>query len=571
MSRSTHRRPRGRAWASPRPSVRLDPALVLASLLLVPGCYQGLSSFDQQDPTDGGSSSGADGADDDESGGDDGPAAACVPGQVVAARAPLRSLTTTQYRHAVTDLLGTSVVTEESLQHLQLITDGAQGGFASTTAGFDPELTRRYLELAEGLAEVYVSDRLPQVLACDWAQTSCIDTLLDGLGRRAFRRPLDPSERADFVGLYTSLRDQQGPSIAVQALVTALLASPAFLYLEEEVVELPGDGQEGVVLLDPHATASRLSFFLWSSVPDDALLDAAEAGELDEPEQIEVQVLRMMDDPRFLRTVESFHTQWLGVGHLDDLELGDSMTRELVTFVDDLFTAGDSRIETLLGSSHTFVDADLAALYGVEPPAEPFGRVELDPQQRAGVLTQLGFLQHTGAIFPEVHRGIFVRESLLCSTLPPPPEGAVDANAGLETSRVEDPVCGACHRWTDPIGHGFDNYDGLGRFQSLDADGDPLQADGEIEPIGADGVEGTFETIPELAQLLIGEPEVNRCFAIQWSRYALQRLDTSAERCTMDAFSEIVATSDGDLRSLVVAIATSEWFRSRAASDFQAP
>ncbi|MEM9455068.1 MAG: DUF1592 domain-containing protein [Myxococcota bacterium] len=575
MSRSALCRPGGQASGSLRRGWRGGPSLAFAGLLFLPGCYTGARSFDSHDPTgdsggdaDGGGTSGGDESGD-SSGGDEG--VVCEPGLVEASTAVLRSLTTTQYRNTMVDLLGATVADEQSLALLELNNDGEQGGFASTTAGFDEELSRRYLQLAEGLAERYVGEALPQALTCDWAEVACMQTLLDGFGRRVFRRPLTADERADYMGIYTTIREDYGASLGVQTLVVALLSSPSLLYLEEPVRAMPAEADASVVPLDAYGIATRLSFFLWGSVPDDALLDAAEAGQLDAPEGIEQQVDRMMNDPRFMRAVEDFHTQWLHVDGLGDGPLQRSMKQELATFVEHVFTAGDATVEALLGASYSFIDDELAAIYGVEAPAAPFEQTELDPQRRSGVLTQLGFLHHTGEIFPEVHRGLFVRQSLLCDTLPPPPEGAVESNDSLETSRLEAPACGGCHQLTDLIGHGFDNYDGMGQFQAQTAEGEPIVAEGEIRPFTDEGLEGTFETIPELAQLLIGSEHVERCFAVQWSRYALQRIEGAEDQCTIDRIAGNVTASQGDLRQLVYDIATSEWFRSRAVTDFDAP
>ncbi|MEM6991017.1 MAG: DUF1588 domain-containing protein, partial [Myxococcota bacterium] len=225
---------------------------------------------------------------------------------------------------------------------------------------------------------------------------------------------------------------------------------------------------------------------------------------------------------------------------------------------------GDARLSTLLTASYSFVDADLAGLYGVAPPAADFQRVELDPAQRAGLLTQSGFLAHRAELFPTVHRGLLVRRNLLCDELAEPP---ADIELDPAIDRLEENPCKACHTYMDTLGQGFANYDAMGRFQTEGPNG-PISAEGVIVPISEGTPDATFGGAPELGQLLADSPRVKQCIATQWSRYATGRLGTRDDGCTMESLGTLVADSGGDLRELVTSIALSRWFASRSTDDF---
>jgi hypothetical protein len=354
----------------------------------------------------------------------------------------------------------------------------------------------------------------------------------------------------------------------METLVAALLMSPGFLYLEEPVDPSRADGN--LVPLRGEAVATRLSLLLWSSIPDDELLDAAQSGELDDADGVAAQVARMIEDERFDRTLESFHEQWLSIDNLVDLDPGDpslaeGMRTETMTFVRHIYRSDDASLATLLSGSFSFVDGPLAALYGVDPPAEPFGMVELDSSQRRGILTHASVLTQTGAVFPEVHRGLFVREHLLCGELPLP-DDSIELDP--EVDRLETAPCSGCHVLMDPIGHGFDRYDAMGRYRETRASGDAISDKGELAGVAEDHVAGVFHGVPELASRLSDSAQVEHCMGVKWARYATGRHESEADTCALDVFADDLARSGGDLRQLLTDIATSEWFRSRSVEEF---
>jgi hypothetical protein len=232
--------------------------------------------------------------------------------------------------------------------------------------------------------------------------------------------------------------------------------------------------------------------------------------------------------------------------------------------------AGD--LDTMLTADYSFVDAGLAELYGVTGvDGDELVRVDLDPTQRAGLLTQASLLALTGK--PDqsspVQRGKFVRERLLCESLPEPPPGVdttpptVDPDATTRErfdQHSSDPTCAACHVLIDPIGFGFEHYDGIGRFRAMDG-GSPVDASGEI--VGMD--DGTFEGAIELSELLAGSEQVRTCFVKTWFTYAHGRAPVEDDECTTDELAIVFDDEEHDVRSLLVALTRTEAFLYRPA------
>jgi hypothetical protein len=244
-------------------------------------------------------------------------------------------------------------------------------------------------------------------------------------------------------------KEEEGFANGIRLVLTAMLQSPHFLYRIELGVPQPDDR---IVALDAYELASRLSFFLWKSTPDDALLDAAEAGELDTPEGLRAQAERLLADSRADTAIVTFYLQLLGLdlglaGLEKDPELFpdldrpmiDAMLEETAQYVRYVYNEGDGTLDQLLTAPFSFINADLAPLYGVEPPASAFEKTDLDPAQRAGLLTQPGVMAvHAGfgQTSPTL-RGKLVRNDLLCDvTPPPPPEVNEKTRASSSTPRA---------------------------------------------------------------------------------------------------------------------------------------
>jgi hypothetical protein len=298
-------------------------------------------------------------------------------------------------------------------------------------------LVEGYQSAAIALSQAATSN-LPALLACDPAASGedvCVAAFLKEFGLRIFRRPLQDEETGRLLAFYAQSKQAFDFPTAVRLLLQAMLQSPHFLYR----VETHGTPvSESVVKLSGYQLAARLSYLVWSSTPDLPLLQAAAAGALDAPAGVKAEAERLLADPRAKQAMGSFFAQWLDFEKISKLGKADKspavfptftpglpslLRQEAELFAQDVFFSGGD-LSMLLSGSYTFMNQELAAFYGVSGPSSAsFEKVLLDPQKRAGVLTQAGFLaSHAKADQTSpVQRGLFVREQLLCSAPPPPP------------------------------------------------------------------------------------------------------------------------------------------------------
>lgn len=476
-----------------------------------------------------------------------------------AARSPLRRLTRAEYRATMRDLLG---IPAPELS--DFVPD-------ETRAGFDLNVSAPSLLSVEKLrasAEAFaVTARQGLEDTCDVSDTACATEILSDFGLRAYRRPLDASEIAGYVELYETERDASDATVALELALQTILSSPHFLY-HVEIGRPEAASENGVAPLTGYEVASRLSYFLWGTLPDETLFAEAGAGALDTPEGIEAAARRMLQDPKAAEMLGEFSRQWLDLRAVDDVErdgemfpewspeLLTSMRTETQTFLEEVVLRGDAKLETLLTAPYSYVDGPLADHYGVDAEGD-FEKTALPATERAGLLTQ-GLVLVTHA-YPAanswVHRGKFIRERMLCSPLPPPPPD-VDFSNTNDPNRLTNPECSGCHLMMDPIGKAFDSYDPTGRFATLDALGAPIDGSGEVFA----STIGKFDSIVELAGDLAADPMVHACFADTWSSYALGR-SLEADPCAEASILEAFDASGHDLRELFVAIAKSDAFR----------
>jgi hypothetical protein len=493
---------------------------------------------------------------------------------------PLRRLSPTQYDHTVADLFPGAEIPPQSLPADPLV-----HGFDNHAAAQTPSalLVEAWLRAATAVAAA--AWERPTWLPCapDGGPdpAGCAAAFVEDFGRRAFRRPLTSAEAADFEALLLDvfLADRDFGA-AVQVTIQAFLLSPDFLFLPELGAGAPGER----IALDGHAVAARLSYLLWSGPPDDALLDAAAAGALDDPDGIEAEARRMLADPRAERGLADFHRQWLAVPRLAkadpdpatypiwDEELRASMREELDGFVRHVLFAGEGTLPSLLLDRTFTGDAAVARVYGVGP-----GDGELPAGERAGALTRAAWLTATAKpVHPSpVQRGIYVLDHLLCDPPPPPPANidtsAVDAAAGDPRTNREryevhstTPVCASCHLSIDGIGMGFEHYDSVGRFRVTDA-GFPVDATATLASGDLDGA--SYDGALELSALLADSADAHRCYATHWLRYGLGRTEATGDAAELSPIARAFYEGGGDVPGLLIALVRSETFRTRAVGD----
>ena len=509
------------------------------------------------------------------------PSLACTADGALAS-GPSRLLTRFEYDNTVRDLLFDDT------------RPAAAFPAETSTLGFDnnaeahranPTLVQAYLEVAEDIAARAVAERLSALLPCDPAsdgEVACGEAFARSFAARAFRRPVSDDEVQIFLRAFDAERQRAGFEAGIEAMIQVALMSPQLLYRLEPV---PAGDANDVVALGPYELASRLSYFLWGSMPDDALLEAAETGALSTREGVEAEARRLLADPRAKDAVRHFHAQWLlldGLSHLvkDDATypsytpaLRAVWREEMDRFIEHVWFDSDGTLEELLTSPVSFVDATLAAFYDVEGPShDGFAEVTLDPATRAGLLTRPGLLAvlaNPDQSSP-IRRGVFVRERLFCDALPPPPDDLAiippdpDPNATTRERFAEhtaNEACVSCHQLIDPVGFGFERYDGIGRYRSTE-NGLPIDASGELVAVD-EAIAGPFDGAVELSQKLAGSVQVKYCVATQWFRFAAGRLERSADSCSLDDVRARFSAGGGDLKELLVAIAASDAFRFR--------
>ncbi len=373
-----------------------------------------------------------------------------------------------------------------------------------------PTHVARYESLAREAAGRVETSTLDRILPCDGGGCS-----LRGFLRRAFRRAPSEAEEARLSAVLAKAVQDFGPDDGRRLLIEAVLQSPQVLYLLEPPTE-------GEAPLSATGFASRLSYFLWQAPPDDALLLAAESGELETDVGLHAQVDRLLEDPRSEAGLRVFLLEWLHLGHVADTskdpafvpdlpdQAGERWAEALDQFLSDFLAGERSTLGELLTTQQDLrLPPELSRLYGEGPPVE----------ERSGLLTHPAVLARFA--LPNqtspVTRGLLVREGLLCDTIPPPPDGleVVVPEPGDEDEtaedvwgfQVEDPACRPCHLQINPIGLGFEAFDLVGRYRP----DQPVH--GELVDSADPAIDGPFHGLRELGERLAASPRVLECAA----------------------------------------------------------
>lgn len=413
------------------------------------------------------------------------------------------------------------------------------------------------------------------------------DRVREGLAtmaQRAFRRPLYDGELDTYVEIVQSeMAAGEAFSDAVKSAMTAILCSKSFLFIAE------GDEHSDRKTLNDWEIASRLSYLLWSTMPDDVLLSLAEQGKLRERAELGRQVVRMLSDPRAQRFSDSFPTQWLHLQKVGmfppdkdlypsyDSHLEQSMVSETKAFFREVLNKGMT-LREFIDSEWTMLNPRLARFYGIPGiTKDEFQRVSLQPEShRGGLLTQASILSLTsdGTRHRPVHRGVWVSEAIFGKTPPPPPANVepIEPNPVTEpkaTLRMKlaahkhDPSCAACHRKIDPLGFAFDNFNAIGQWQThenVEGTGDdPLvDASGEF-PDGR-----TYRDAKEFKQLLLADLDTfNETFIEKLAVYGLRRTVTIDDKDDLEAIARESRNHDYRLKDIVKAFVMSDLFQKR--------
>ncbi|HEX2730187.1 MAG TPA: DUF1592 domain-containing protein [Polyangiaceae bacterium] len=410
-------------------------------------------------------------------------------------------------------------------------------------------------------------------------QRSCAMQFVRAFGLRAFRRPLAAKEQTRFQNFFDSVARTQGPEAAARSTVAAFLISPQFTYHLEAISPEPPTPSNSVVLAG-YGLASRLSYFVWHTMPDAELLSVA--GELSKPETLQRQLTRMLADPRASEAFATYVENWLDLRKVlterKSLtriaqwkpESGQAALQESRKFASWVFASPKPTLSTLLLSNHAIVDDTSALLYGLSV-AGAERSVELDPAQRAGILTRVAFLAgraHATAS-PPLRGSLIVRRVFCESVIPPPgnvnttlPPLPSEAPPKTNRQRFEQALqagedCGGCHASLDSFGYTLENYDGVGAYVTQDM-GLPIDARANL---GSFGLPRSVNGGVELSGALARSKEVAYCVADTLYGQAFKRKLEPNDWCKVDAVYRALEASGGDFKAAIAAIVFSSEFR----------
>lgn len=492
--------------------------------------------------------------------------------------ARMRKLTLEQYRNSVSDVLGAGIVVPSDLEP-----DTAQNGFyavAASNATISPAAAEKlersaYDVAAQALAPAHRASLVP-CQPTGVSDAACARAFVTSVGRRAFRRPLTELELTRYTTIASTSATTLGDFHAgLEFALAGLLQSPQFLFRSELGEVDPTDAKR--LRFTHYELAARISYALWNTTPDDALLAAAESGKLEDT-GLTVEVQRLLADPRAKSALDNFHVERLGLAELasldkaasvidsvsDDLRgaLRDDVLRTFAEFTgpqaQDFMGTFDSRV--------VFVNAPLANIYGLAVKPSTLTRAELPATgPRLGLLGKPAFLAlnaHGSETSPTL-RGRYVRERFLCQAIPAPPPNVVpvlgepDPNAPTMRERLavhaSDKGCATCHNMMDPLGLALEHFDPIGRYRDTDQ-GHVLDTTGNLD--GTD-----FDGAVELAGLLRSDPRTAECLVRQAYRYALGHVETTAEEPQIAALAQQFNASGHKLDGLFQALVSSPAFR----------
>ena len=513
-------------------------------------------------------------------------------------RIELRRLTHSQYNNTVRDLLGDLSKPADRFPPEDFI-----NGFRNQiqAQSLSPLLIESYSAAAERLAQNALRGGDTRGLIPCKPSAACRAQFVREFGLKAFRRPLDAAEQKRYEALMSRGADFYQ---SAQLVIEAMLQSPNFLFRLEETSD---------VKWKPYVTASRLAYSLWDTMPGAELFAAAGRGDLNTPQGIEKAARRMLDHPRAKDALDDFAGQWLRFDRILTAakdrrkfptytrETAVAMTEEARAFIGDLVW-NDRNFMDLFTANYSFVNADLAAIYQVAPPAKDFDRVRFPPaSDRAGILGQSLFLALTAK--PEesspTARGLFVREQFLCQHVPDPPAG-VNTNlppfseAKPQTNRdrmsehATNASCATCHRLIDPIGFGLEKFDAVGArrekfsltFGATREDGSPIGQPKTVD-LGIDSSgyvaglpDSQFNSPAQLGAVLARSEQCQECVAKQYFRYIAGRLETPADRPVIHKLLDDFQKSQFRFKELIVSLLLEREFPNRrgtvhVASDHQ--
>jgi len=500
----------------------------------------------------------------------------------------MHRLNTAEYNATVQDVLQTKLAPADANWR-----GGEIGGFdnMASVLGVDADQFERYFNAADAMTKEVFADpaRASRILTCTTADDmNCVKSILDQTGLRIFRRPLTDEEVATYQNVYKAARMQMDDHTAsVRLMVQALLSSAEFLYR----IELdPNPATTDKHKLNPYELASRLSYFLWSSAPDDQLLAAAQSGTLLNDDTLSGAVDYMLASDKSNRMVVNFAGQWLGVRRVVshpaapevypgwNAQIADAASQEMYLYFNEFLRDKERSWLDFMTADINYVNSTLAKQYGMPDPnsAAPM-RIQGFADNRTGFAGLIGFLAHTSPdrrSSPTL-RGKWVKLNLLCDPPPDPPpnipkleQGNVDTSMMnvrqiLEAHR-SSPACAACHALIDPLGLALEKFDGVGNYRTMYANGSPVDDTTTLDGVNFAGIVSQ-NGMPGLADVVSQNPKFATCVPQKLMQYSAGRLLTDTDKPYLDVIDKewLQPGAKPTLQRLVHGLVGAETFRSR--------
>ena len=559
--------------------------------------------------------------------------ATCNKGQTTVDYSPMRRISRVEYNNMVRDLLGDTTQPANGFPPESPMKQGINFQ-VNTYAGISTTIVQQYLQAAETLADAVVNDSnrmtnfvLGGIASCGKAHDdSCEQDFVSSWVNRAYRGQLDATETMGLNQIYSTVKGQFDWNTGIQAIITAVLESPRFLY----VVEF-GDGMASgnVVPLSATEIAARLSLFLWRSVPDAQLMTDAAQGKLGTAAGILAEAQRMLgvkstvtNAPLAQDALHDFTNQWMlltsiqakdaqygaynqNPDKISPAELGADMYEETRLDVSQLVLGDNGTLTDLLTTTSSYINKGLADFYGAtlasgtsvtatDPAVKDTAFFKTQLANRPGLFTTAGVMATAAhSTLPSlVLRGKLIREDVLCDPIPPPPPNvpagpSMAPDAGTTTRDLllshmqKGTSCPGCHKLMDTIGVGFGNFDAIGQYQATDSNGFtmppstvPIDSSGTIYQ-AAPGEMGvalnttapTFMNVNDLTTQLSTATQVRQCFALDEFRYALSRLETMDDACSAQQAYQAFSSNNFNIQQLLLGIVQTDAFRYRSVEN----
>ncbi len=475
---------------------------------------------------------------------------------------PLRRITDIQYYNTIKDLFDNNIepnieIFPQTLTSFDY-TNNPDSNLVSLMGAEEIMLS------AEDISNKFI-DNIQNIVPCDINSEECAESYIELISKKAYRKPLTQQELELLNSLYHKTRETNDISFSLGIVINTILQSPQFLYLTE--IGTYNDSNSNLVELTNYELASRLSYLIWDSMPDNELFEKAEQNLLWAPQELEEQAVRLLNNKiKSAPVIIRFYKEWMRIHPIapydKDVDKFPQFTEDFINILENDYR--DYITSVIFGNNPTYNNLLL------------FNKIiENDANNRIGLLSRpLLLAEHSNAGETSViFRGKLIREQLLCENIPPPPPDAMSMAPEFPpntTQRekteifLQHPVCGTCHRMMNPIGLGFENYDPIGLWRDIDVDGSMVDASGEILYSSPD-LSGEFYGIDGLANKLSNKEKTYTCFINHYYRYTFGLEQTN--QCTLDSLKTIMIDNDGNIYETMIDFIMSEMFKNRKVNE----